>query len=60
MRINLWGSVWCTHAASPHLKKSGRIVAVSSLADLFGVPGRTAYSASKFAMTSFLKHCGPN
>ena len=40
MRVNLWGSVWCTHAALPHLKAArGRIVAVSSLAGLVGVPG---------------------
>jgi short-subunit dehydrogenase len=56
MRINLWGSVWCTHAALPYLKQSrGSIVAVSSLAGLVGVPGRTAYSASKFAMTGFFE-----
>ncbi len=56
MRINLWGSVWCTHAALPHIKQTqGRIVAVSSLAGLIGVPGRTAYSASKFAMTGFFE-----
>lgn len=56
MRINHWGSVWCTHAALPHLKASrGSIVAVSSLAGLVGVPGRTAYSASKFAMTGFFE-----
>lgn len=56
MRINLWGSVWCTHAALPHLKASkGRIVAVSSLAGLVGVPGRTAYSATKFAMNGFFE-----
>jgi short-subunit dehydrogenase len=56
MRINHWGSVWCTHAALPHLKQSrGRIVAVSSLAGLVGVPGRTAYSATKFAMTGFFE-----
>ena len=56
MRINLWGSVWCTHAALPYLKQSrGRLVAVSSLAGLVGVPGRTAYSASKFAMTGFFE-----
>ena len=56
MRINLWGSVWCTHAALPYLQASrGRIVAVSSLAGLIGVPGRTAYSASKFAMTGFFE-----
>ena len=56
MRINLWGSVWCTHAALPHLKQArGRIVAVSSLAGLVGVPGRTAYSATKFAMGGFFE-----
>jgi short-subunit dehydrogenase len=56
MAVNLWGSVWCTHAALPHLKASrGRIVAVSSLAGLVGVPGRTAYSATKFAMTGFFE-----
>ncbi|MDB5943988.1 MAG: short chain dehydrogenase [Ramlibacter sp.] len=56
MKVNLWGSVWCTHAALQQLKASrGRIVAVSSLAGLVGVPGRTAYSASKFAMTGFFE-----
>jgi short-subunit dehydrogenase len=56
MRINFWGSVWCTHAALPHLRAvHGQIVAVSSLAGLVGVPGRTAYSASKFAMTGFFE-----
>ena len=56
MKVNLWGSVWCTHAALPHLLASkGRIVAVSSLAGLIGVPGRTAYSATKFAMTGFFE-----
>ncbi len=56
MTVNLWGSVWCTHAALPHLKATrGQIVAVSSLAGLVGVPGRTAYSASKFAMTGFFE-----
>ncbi len=56
MRINLWGSVWCTHAALPYLKQSrGSVVAVSSLAGLIGVPGRTAYSATKFAMSGFFE-----
>jgi short-subunit dehydrogenase len=56
MRINLWGAVRCTHAALPHLKASrGRIVAVSSLVGLVGVPGRTAYAATKFAMTGFFE-----
>ncbi len=56
MRVNFWGSVWCTHAALPHLLASGgSIVAVSSLAGLVGVPGRTAYGATKFAMTGFFE-----
>ncbi len=56
MRINLWGSVWCTHTALPYLRATqGRIVAVSSLAGLVGVPGRTAYCATKFAMTGFFE-----
>ncbi len=56
MRINFWGSVWCTHAALPHLKAArGSVVAVSSLAGVVGVPGRTAYSATKFAMTGFFE-----
>jgi short-subunit dehydrogenase len=56
MRVNFWGSVWCTHAALPHLLQSkGSIVAVSSLAGLVGVPGRNAYSATKFAMNGFFE-----
>lgn len=56
MRVNLWGSVWCTHAALAHLKASrGNIVAVSLLAGLVGVPGRTAYAATKFAMAGFFE-----
>jgi short-subunit dehydrogenase len=56
MRINLMGSVWPTHAALPHLKKSsGLVVAVSSLAGLVGVPERTTYCATKFAQTGFFE-----
>ncbi len=56
MRINHWGSVWCTHAALPHLRASrGRVVAVASLAGLVGVPGRTAYCSTKFAMVGFFE-----
>ena len=56
MRVNFWGAVWCTHAALPHIKQArGSIVAVSSLAGLLGVPGRNAYSATKFAVTGFFE-----
>ena len=48
--------MWGTHAALPRLQASrGSIIAVSSLAGLIGVPGRTAYSATKFAMTGFFE-----
>ncbi len=54
MRLNYLGSVYCTYHALPHLKKSqGRIMGVSSVAGLAGVPTRTAYSASKHAMFGF-------
>src|SRR4051812_37534783 len=56
MRVTLWGAIGCTRAALPYLKASrGGIVAVSSLAGLVGVPGRTAYSATKFAMSGFFE-----
>jgi NAD(P)-dependent dehydrogenase (short-subunit alcohol dehydrogenase family) len=52
MRVNYLGSVYPTLHALPHLKASrGRIVAVSSVAGLTGVPERTAYAASKHAIT---------
>jgi NAD(P)-dependent dehydrogenase (short-subunit alcohol dehydrogenase family) len=54
MRVNFLGSVYPTYYALPHLKKSrGQIVAVASLAGLTGVPGRTAYSATKHAQVGF-------
>ncbi len=54
MRLNYLGAVYCTYYALPHLKaRRGRIVAVSSVAGLTGVPTRTAYAASKHAMFGF-------
>ncbi|HEX2206871.1 MAG TPA: SDR family oxidoreductase [Longimicrobium sp.] len=54
MRVNYMGSVWCTHAALPHLKRTrGRIVGVSSLTGRAGVPTRSGYAASKHAMAGF-------
>ena len=54
MRLNYFGSVFCTYYALPYLKKTrGRIVAVSSVAGLAGLPTRTAYAASKHAMFGF-------
>lgn len=56
MDVNFWGTVYCTKYALPWLQKSkGTLVGVSSVAGLHGLPGRTGYSSSKFAMTGFLE-----
>jgi len=55
MDINFWGTVYCTKHALPHLLTSkGSVVGISSIAGYKGLPGRTGYSASKFAMQGFL------
>ena len=55
MDVNFWGTVYCTKYALPEiLKTKGTIVGVSSIAGHKGLPGRTGYSASKFAMNGFL------
>ncbi len=56
MDINFWGTVYATHACLPYLKKSkGGIIGISSIAGYRGLPVRTGYSASKFAMNGFLE-----
>lgn len=56
MDVNFWGTVNCTKFALPHLQQSkGSLVGISSVAGLHGLPGRTGYSASKYAMTGFLE-----
>ena len=56
MQVNFWGTVYCTKYALPYvLKSKGSIVGVSSIAGHKGLPGRTAYSASKFALQGFLE-----
>jgi dehydrogenase/reductase SDR family member 7B len=56
MDINFWAMVYCTHYALPTLlKQKGSVVGVSSIAGYRGLAGRTAYSASKFAMNGFLE-----
>ncbi|NCD71735.1 SDR family oxidoreductase [Mucilaginibacter agri] len=55
MDVNFWGTVYCTKYAMPALLESkGTVVGVSSIAGYKGLPGRTGYSASKFAMNGFL------
>jgi short-subunit dehydrogenase len=56
MDINFWGTVYCTKFALPYLLQAkGSVVGVSSIAGFKGLPGRTGYSASKFAMQGFLE-----
>lgn len=56
MDVNFWGTVYCTKYALPYLlENKGSIVGVSSVAGFHGLPGRTGYSASKFAMHGFLE-----
>ncbi len=55
MEINFFGTVYCTkYAMGQLLKHKGSVVGVSSIAGFQGLPGRTGYSASKFAMQGFL------
>jgi len=56
MDVNFWGAVYCTHYALKYLLDTrGSVVGVSSTAGSKGLPGRTGYSASKFALQGFLE-----
>lgn len=66
MRVNFFGTLYMTHFALPHLKKTkGSLVAVSSMAGKRATPAYALYGASKFAIHGFyealnieLKHDG--
>ena len=55
LKTNLFGALWCTQAALPHMiaQKSGHIVNVSTVISLRAVPFMSAYCISKFAMNAF-------
>lgn len=57
LRINLLGAIYATEAvlAGMLARKSGQIVAVSSIAGIGGLPLSAAYSASKAGMTNFFE-----
>lgn len=56
MAVNFWGTVHLSRLALPHLLQTkGSLVAVSSIAGKRGLPGRCAYSASKFAVEGFMQ-----
>ena len=53
--VNFWGTVYCTKYALPYLLEAkGSVVGVISIAGFKGLPARTGYSASKFAIYGFL------
>ncbi|MBP9987367.1 MAG: SDR family oxidoreductase [Bacteroidales bacterium] len=55
MDTNFWGTVYCTKYALPYLLEAkGSVVGVISTAGFVGLPGRTGYSSSKFAVRGFL------
>jgi short-subunit dehydrogenase len=53
--VNLWGVIHGCHFFMPYLAKAERahIVNLSSLFGIVGMPGQTAYSATKFAVRGF-------
>ena len=57
LAVNVTGTLFCTQAALPHLRASGRasVVNQSSVAALVGIPGLAAYSAAKGAVLSLTR-----
>lgn len=56
METNFYGSVYCTKfALNSIIERKGSIVGVSSIAGYRGLPGRSGYSASKFALQGWLE-----
>ena len=56
-RVNLLGVVYSIEAVLPEMlkRRSGHLAAVSSLAAYKGLPGETAYCASKAAVNSYME-----
>lgn len=56
MEINFFGAVYCTKfALESIIQRKGTIVGISSIAGYRGLPGRSGYSASKFALQGWLE-----
>ena len=56
MNTNFFGLLYATRACLPEIiKNKGSVVGISSIAGYRGLPGRTGYSASKFAVNGFLE-----
>lgn len=56
MDINFYGVLYATKYCLPEIiKNKGSIIGISSIAGYRGLPGRSGYSASKFALNGFLE-----
>lgn len=56
MDINFYGALYATkYCLAEIIKNKGSVVGISSVAGYRGLPGRTGYSASKFALNGFLE-----
>jgi len=56
MEINFFGALYATRHCLPEIiKHRGSVIGISSVAGFRGLPGRTGYSASKFALNGFLE-----
>ena len=56
MDINYYGTVYCTKLALQSIiERKGAIIGISSIAGYRGLPGRSGYSASKFAVNGWLE-----
>jgi NAD(P)-dependent dehydrogenase (short-subunit alcohol dehydrogenase family) len=55
VQTNLHGTYWCCRAAEPRLADGGRIVVTSSILARIGVPGYTAYCASKAGLLGLVR-----
>jgi ketoreductase len=52
---NVWGTFLVSREAVPRMADGGRIINLSSVLGRFGVPGYTAYCASKHAVIGFTR-----
>ncbi len=56
MDTNFYGAIYATRACLPEIMRNkGSVIGISSAAGFRGLPGRVAYSSSKFALNGFLE-----
>ena len=54
MKTNFYANVYLTKYALPYLRKTqAQIIVISSISGKLGLPERSAYCASKFALSGF-------